>query len=100
MTMTASGVAKLIEECGELTQILGKKLAFWHTDEHPDGKGSIKERIEAEMGDVLAAIEFTRQQLGLNADHIERQRLYKHSLFDGWQDQLDNNDMGIDRVPS
>lgn len=71
--MTAAGVAKLIEECGELQaelgqlqQILAKKLAYWHTDEHPDGMGSIKERIEREMGDVRAAISFVIKQLDLD----------------------------------
>ncbi len=27
MTMTANGLAKLVEECGELTQVAAKKMA-------------------------------------------------------------------------
>lgn len=96
MTMTAAGVAKLIEECGELQQILGKKLAYWYTDEHPDGAGPISKRIEQEMGDVLAAIEFCAEMLGLDRLRIELRRAGKRDLFGTWQEQLDNNDMGLD----
>ena len=98
MTMTASGVAKLIEECGELTQILGKKLAYWHTDEHPDGK-PIHARIQEEMGDVLAAIWFTAQELGLDQRAIQDRAVAKRKLFDTWQAQIDNNDFAIDGNP-
>lgn len=104
MTMTAAGVAKLIEECGELqtelgqlVQILGKKLAYWHTDEHPDGIGPISERITNEMGDVLAAIYFVRDQLKLDRNAMTQRMLHKEDLFRTWQAQIDNNDMAIDR---
>lgn len=98
MTMTAGGVAKVIEECGELVQILAKKLAYWYTDEHPDGAGSIRERIEDEMGDVLAAIAHAAAdpRLDLDRDRIERRRLMKLATFDTWEEQLGNNDLGID----
>lgn len=94
--MTAAGVAKLIEECGELQQILGKKLAYWYTDEHPDGAGPISKRIQNEMGDVLAAIYFVAGQLGYDMDAILDRRDAKTKLFDTWQAQIDNNDMAID----
>lgn len=104
MTMTASGVAKLIEEVGELQtelgqlqQILGKKLAYWHTDDRPDGNGSIRQRIEDEMGDVRAAIMFVTEQLGLDRQRIHHRVDRKTALFDTWQDQIDNNDLAIDR---
>lgn len=42
MPMTANGLAKLLEELGELSQVAAKKLAYFHTDEHPDGAGSKK----------------------------------------------------------
>lgn len=95
--MTAAGVAKLIEECGELQQILGKKLAYWYTDEHPDGKGSIHGRIEEEMSDVIAACYFVRDQLGLDREFIAQRMMSKIDLFTTWQAQIDNNDMAIDR---
>lgn len=96
MTMTAAGVAKLIEECGELQQILGKKLAYWHTNEHPDGAGPIDARIEEEMADVCAAIIFVAH-LGLNQLRIDNRITVKLDLFETWQGQLDNNDFAIDR---
>lgn len=97
MTMTAAGVAKLIEECGELTQILGKKLAYWHTDVHPDGAGSINERIEQEMGDVRAAMSFVMDRLDLDVIAINERAAKKFRLFKSWDEQIGNNDMGIDR---
>ena len=96
MTMAGAGVAKLIEECGELQQALGKKLAWWDTDE-PHWDGSIlSERIADEMGDVLAAINFVALQLHLDAARIDERSLQKLELFETWQEQLDNNDHGVD----
>lgn len=104
VTMTAAGVAKLIEECaelqielGSLQQILAKKLAYWHTDEHPDGKGSINQRIEDEMGDVIAAVYFVRDRLGLDREVIAQRMMAKLELFGTWEAQIDNNDLAIDR---
>lgn len=49
--LTGKGLAKLIEECGELIQVAGKKLAFYTTDVHPDGgpSPSLKRRMEDEI---------------------------------------------------
>lgn len=52
--MPAKGLAKLIEECGELQQIAGKKLAYYTTDEHPDGQGPLSTRLEDEIADGRA----------------------------------------------
>lgn len=96
MTMTAAGVAKLIEECGELTQVLGKKLAWWDTDEpHWDGT-ALNGRLEDEMGDVYAAIEFVIFHLGLNREAVVRRMREKRDLYDEWEAELANNDHGID----
>ena len=52
------GIFKVIEEAGELQQILGKLLAF------PDGiypdekKTELIEKTEKELGDVLATISY------------------------------------------
>jgi len=55
MPIAHGGIAKLIEECGELQQVLGKFLTYG-MGEHPDGKGPLDKRIEDEMADVLAAM--------------------------------------------
>lgn len=94
--MCAKGVAKLIEECGELTQALGKKLAWWDTDEpHWDGS-DLSTRIEDEMGDVYAAIELVIARLGLNRERVIERMRQKRDLFDDWDRDPDNNEHGID----
>jgi NTP pyrophosphatase (non-canonical NTP hydrolase) len=96
MTMAAKGVAKLIEECGELQQVLGKRLAWWSTDEpHWDGS-DLDQRIAEEMGDVFAAIWFVVDKLGLDADAIKRRHVAKSDLFHEWEADPHNNDHGID----
>jgi len=94
--MTANGLAKLIEECGELVQVAGKKLAYYTTDEHPDGGPSIKERLEEEMGDVVAAIALVAQLHELDGDRITERSEVKLDRFLGWHAKADNNTHGID----
>jgi NTP pyrophosphatase (non-canonical NTP hydrolase) len=95
MTMACAGVAKLIEECGELQQVLGKKLAWWTPDQpHWDGS-MLNQRLEEEMGDVLAAIEFVIEQLELSRRSIIDRAESKGDLFNTWQEQIDNNDHAI-----
>ncbi len=94
--MAAAGVAKLIEECGELQQVLGKKLAWFHTDEpHWDGT-NLNERIEDEMADVQAAILFVMDQLSLDYDRIGLRLVHKRNLFEKWHATEGNNRMAID----
>jgi NTP pyrophosphatase (non-canonical NTP hydrolase) len=82
--MTANGLAKLIEECGELTQVAGKKIAYYNTDFHPDGAGSLAQRLQDEIADVLAAAQFVAQNFGLDAAAIEVRRARKLALFASW----------------
>lgn len=84
MPMTANGLAKLLEELGELAQVAAKKLAYFHTDEHPDSAGPLNERMEAEMADVAAAMAFVQQQFGLNGKAIENRACIKLALFQRW----------------
>lgn len=51
------GIHKLTEECGELLQLLGK-LGAYPNGLHPDGKGSVKDRLPEELADVLAAVNY------------------------------------------
>jgi NTP pyrophosphatase (non-canonical NTP hydrolase) len=97
--MTAGGLAKLIEELGELAQVAGKKLAYFHTDEHPDGAGSLRGRLQDEIGDVLAACQFVAMTLGLDQEAIKARRDKKLDRFLGWHNLPDNNVHGVDRVP-
>lgn len=97
MTMTADGLAKLLEECGELSQVAAKKLAYFHTDEHPDGAGSLKTRLQDEMGDVIAACRFVADCFGLDEDAIEARYDKKLALFQKWHAETDNNSEAVDR---
>lgn len=96
MTMAAKGLAKLIEECGELQQVLGKKLAYYTTDQHPDGAGSLTQRLENEMADVYAAMDLVRGTLGLDGIAIEIRRVKKLATFERWHAVTDNNQHAID----
>lgn len=89
MGMAANGLVKLLEELGELSQIAAKKLAYYDTDEHPDGNGSIKKRIEDEMADVLAAIDFSIAAHGLDEGRILDRAEAKLALFKSWAGEID-----------
>lgn len=88
--MTANGLAKLLEELGELAQVAAKKLAYFHTDEHPDGAGSLKARMEAEMGDVMGAIDFVTITMDLDAHAIARRACEKLNTFQRWHKDQSN----------
>jgi NTP pyrophosphatase (non-canonical NTP hydrolase) len=98
MTMTANGLAKLIEECGELIQVAGKRLAYYHCSEHPDGAEPLPRRMESEMGDVYAAIMFVTKHHNLSMEAITARARQKLSLFEKWHADLSNNDAAIDRA--
>ena len=51
------GASKLIEEMGELQQVLGKLLGTAGETKHWDGS-DLKERLKEEMADVMAALAF------------------------------------------
>ena len=84
MTMAANGLTKLAEECGELIQIVSKKSAYIATDAHPDGKGSMRTRMEDEIADVAAASEFVVQNFELNRQRILSRTQEKLSTFRRW----------------
>ena len=84
MAITAGGLAKLIEETGELQQIAGKKLAYYHTDEHPDGQGSLKIRMEDEIADVMAICSFVIGSFELSSDRIAERSAAKLKQYEEW----------------
>jgi len=95
--MAAKGLAKLAEECGELVAVIGKKLAYYHTDEHPDGAGSLSYRLEDEIADVQASCLFAAGINGLDLGRIADRTTEKLELFCKWQEDPNNNKDGIDR---
>lgn len=84
--MHCDGLTKLIEECGELAQVAAWE-AYFNTDTHPDGKCSMKRRLEEEMADVMAACVFVAEKFGLDSEFLEARAQKKLALFKSW----DNN---------
>lgn len=54
------GTSKVIEEMGELQQLLGKLLGTAGETKHWDGS-DLKERLKEEIADVMAALEFFQE---------------------------------------
>jgi NTP pyrophosphatase (non-canonical NTP hydrolase) len=77
------GISKLIEECGEVSQVAGKLLGSAGAAAHWDGT-DLKTRLESELGDLRAAIAFVTDHCGLDALSIERRRNEKRELFEKW----------------
>jgi hypothetical protein len=78
------GIKKLIEETGELLQELGK-LEAYPTGKHPDEnyRGSLLSRIENELGDVYAALDYFQANFDMEA--VRKRRMFKGILFRRWQ---------------
>jgi NTP pyrophosphatase (non-canonical NTP hydrolase) len=71
--MVWPGIAKLIEEAGEVLQITGKLVATRGNSKHWDGS-DLRLRLEEEMGDLLAALHFVIEQ---NYGNAARIRIYE-----------------------
>jgi NTP pyrophosphatase (non-canonical NTP hydrolase) len=52
----AERLALLAEECGEVIQAIGKILRHGYQSNHPNGGPANRDLLEAELGDVSAAI--------------------------------------------
>lgn len=66
------GLLKLSEECGELIQIVAKKMNSMHSDQHPNGRDSIKLKLEHEMADVISSITYSSIKLKLDIANIQK----------------------------
>ena len=99
MPMTANGLAKLLEELGELAQVAAKRLAYFHTSTHPDGAGDLNDRMQKEMGDVSAACAFVVQQFGLSGEAIANRAAFKLHLFQQWHADPNNGAECFHAIP-
>lgn len=84
MTMSAKGLAKLLEELGECAQVAAKKLAYIDVDEHPDGNGSLAKRLEDELADVAAASQFVCEKFNLDITRMQYRAIEKLDRFRKW----------------
>lgn len=80
---TLPGLAKVIEEIGEVSQVAGKIMAVGNLGDHWDGS-NLQERLESELGDLLAAIAFFIDKNNLNKLHIAEQLHKKIDIFEEW----------------
>jgi hypothetical protein len=53
----AERLALLLEELGEVQQIIGKVLRHGYESRHPDGGPTNRELLERELGDVQSAVD-------------------------------------------
>lgn len=80
------GLAKLAEECGELTQVIGKIVAY-PDGPHPDGTDLV-ERLRKEMGDVTAALGYVEDANVLDKDKAITDRVRaKLARFWRWHER-------------
>lgn len=79
------GLSKLGEECGEVVQVVMKLIATGGRVDHWSGV-DLGVRLEEELGDLRAAIDFVlqhnRTRLDLHA--IQRRTVEKRALFVEW----------------
>lgn len=81
--LTSFGGFKLMEEAGELVQALGK-LGPFPADPHPDGGPPLRDRIEAESGDVMAAVQYFIEANGLDMEAVAARAAEKVAKFRKW----------------
>lgn len=77
------GLSKLIEECGEVVQVAGKLLGTGGNTNHWDGT-DLRERLQEEVADVIAAAQFVVEQCKLDPYVINDRTREKLLLFDMW----------------
>lgn len=79
-----AGLSKLVEECGEVQQVLGKLIGSRGDVNHYDGS-NLRDRLEEELADLLAAIMFFTMANGLGASgNIGERAKQKYELFVQW----------------
>lgn len=91
------GVSKLIEEAGELLQVLGKLMATGGELDHWDGT-NLRTRIEDELADVYAAIKFVIDHSEIDEEYVLARADKKVRLFNKWHEEQKERG-GAVRVP-
>lgn len=80
------GTSKLIEECGETIQILGKLLGRGGTEAPwaDKDRGSLTPRLIEELGDLSAAIHFFTEANGLDQEALKKRADNKFATYSKW----------------
>lgn len=77
------GISKLTEEAGEVLQVCGKLIGTGGNPSHWDGT-DLRQRLEDELGDLLAAISFVVKHCNLNRERVFGRSAEKFSKFEQW----------------
>lgn len=77
------GAFKVVEECGELIQVIGK-LGPFPNESHPDGAGDLRLRAEKEVADLYASLDYFVAANGLSETFIDQRREDKLEKFHHW----------------
>lgn len=89
MSMQQNGLAKLVEECGEVMQVAGKMIQYpelqpiTNVNKHPDGT-VLRDKLEEEIADVAASLRFVADKLKLSKVKISKRLAEKLKLFEQW----------------
>ena len=76
------GVSKLIEEMGELHQVLGKLMGSRGSTEH--WSGDLRKMLHEELADVLASVHFVIERNNLDHSVIDPRVFEKLTKFSNW----------------
>jgi NTP pyrophosphatase (non-canonical NTP hydrolase) len=92
------GISKLVEEAGEVLQVCGKLIASRGIAEHWDGT-NLRELLQNEIADVIAACAFVVDKNGLDQGAIEARVKAKLERFERWHTLPDGNNIDQQRCP-
>ncbi len=80
--------AKFVEETGESLQVVGKIMNYQNDEGiHPDGGAPLPRRLEVELADLLASIEYMIETHGLDTVVIKQRIQYKVKRFREWGEE-------------
>lgn len=84
---TLPGLSRLLEEAGEVVQVLGKIIGAGHSGQHWDGS-NLADKLRDEMADLAAALNFVAETNGFIGDTRYAERIgRKLRTYHEWQQQ-------------
>lgn len=84
------GLAKIVEESGELNQVLGKIIANGGLPSYKWENIPLDEKMIEELGDVLGAIFFMIEHCPyISEDRVIERADMKYRLFNEWRNNSD-----------
>jgi NTP pyrophosphatase (non-canonical NTP hydrolase) len=72
------------EECAEVTQAISKVLRFGTESRWPEDAPTNREKLEAEVGDLLAMIDILIQKAYLSDSFVNAARMQKKEKLKKW----------------